>query len=55
MELIPYLQYKNFDYLVINDDFDHAVMDLKAIIRSHRLNREYQQQKHADLIAHLLQ
>jgi guanylate kinase len=30
-------QWKSYDYLVINDDLEHAAQDLTALIRSHRL------------------
>lgn len=43
-----------FDYLVVNDDFDTALADLEAIVRSRRLTRERQSERHADLIASLL-
>lgn len=44
-----------FDYLVINDDFDHALLDLKAIIKSKRLELEVQMKRHSKLLADLLQ
>ncbi len=43
-----------FDYLVVNDDFDTALADLTAIIRSLRLGRGYQQNQYAPLLAELL-
>jgi len=46
--------YVEFDYLVINDDFDEARDNLAAIIRGNRMLHEHQQQKHADLLARLL-
>lgn len=46
--------YQEFDYLVINDDFDTALADLEAIMRSRRLARESQRRRHAALIASLL-
>lgn len=30
-------QWKSYDYLVINDDLEHAAHDLTALIRTHRL------------------
>lgn len=30
---------KDYDYLVVNDDFDQAATDLRAIVRTHRLRR----------------
>ena len=46
--------YVEFDYLVINDDFDEARENLTAIIRGNRMLHAHQQQKHADLLARLL-
>jgi guanylate kinase len=46
--------YVEFDYLIINDDFDEARDNLAAIIRGNRMLHEHQQQKHADLLARLL-
>jgi guanylate kinase len=46
--------YVEFDYLVINDDFDEARDNLAAIIRGNRMLHEHQQKKHADLLARLL-
>ena len=46
--------YVEFDYLIINDDFDEAREDLAAIIKGNRMLHEHQQQKHADLLAQLL-
>ena len=34
--------YDEFDYVVINDDFDDALADLRCIIRARRLRREGQ-------------
>lgn len=46
--------YVEFDYLIINDDFDEATDDLAAIIKGNRMLHEHQQQKHEDLLAQLL-
>ena len=46
--------YVEFDYLIINDDFDEAREDLAAVIKGNRMLHEHQQQKHADLLAQLL-
>ena len=46
--------YAEYDYLVINDDFDEARENLAAIITGNRMLLEYQQQKHADLLTELL-
>jgi guanylate kinase len=44
-----------FDYLVINDDFDHALNDLKAIITAKRLECRVQRKRHSKLLEDLLQ
>jgi guanylate kinase len=46
--------YAEFEYLVINDDFDEARDHLAAIIMSERMLFEHQQHKHADLLKELL-
>ncbi|HSC85125.1 MAG TPA: guanylate kinase [Pseudomonas sp.] len=46
--------YVEYDYLVINDDFSHALSDLKAIFRANKLLQEAQQQRHAGLLSELL-
>ncbi len=46
--------YVEFDYLIINDDFDQARDNLAAIIKGNRMLHEQQQQKHAELLAQLL-
>ncbi len=43
-----------FDYLVINDDFDTALAQLRAIIRCTRLNRVHPQNQDAQMLAQLL-
>lgn len=40
-----------FDYWVVNDDLAHAISDLQAIIRAHRLIRQKQQLRQAKLLA----
>ena len=46
--------YAEFDYLVINDDFEAAVAQLSTIFVSNRLLMEGQQQRHTKLLASLL-
>lgn len=46
--------YDEYDYLVINDDFQLALTDLRSIISSERLRLARQQQAHAELVAELL-
>ena len=38
-----------FDYIIVNDDFDHALLDLVAITRSVRLEAARQLNRHAAL------
>lgn len=42
-----------FDYLVVNDNFDVALADLLAIVRSQRLRMPVQQARHGDLLSAL--
>ncbi|MFO7528039.1 MAG: guanylate kinase [Marinobacter sp.] len=42
-----------FDYLVVNDDFQVALADLLAIVRSQRLRMQAQQVRHRGLLAGL--
>jgi guanylate kinase len=46
--------YDEFDYLVLNDDFDSALADLQAIIRSRQLRTSAQVVKLKDLLTSLL-
>ena len=46
--------YVDYDYLIINDDFDHALDDLKAIFRANQLHQKRQQQRIGKLLAELL-
>lgn len=45
--------YAEFDYIVINDQFEDALNDLETIIKAQRLSRQYQEKRHADLIEKL--
>jgi guanylate kinase len=47
--------YVEADYVVINDDFNAALADLKAIVRASRLRVEAQSVKQAALIQGLIQ
>ncbi|MDP2091740.1 MAG: guanylate kinase, partial [Pseudohongiella sp.] len=42
------------DYLVINDNFDSALEDLRAIVRAARLERSHQLDNRGELLASLL-
>lgn len=46
--------YVEYDYLVINDDFAHALDDLKAVFRANQLRQRRQQQRHVTLLEALL-
>ncbi len=46
--------YVEYDYLLINDDFAHALSDLKAIFRANQLLQGPQQQRHGGLLNELL-
>ena len=46
--------YGEFDYLVVNDELDAALYELRAIVTSHRLRREVQGRRQAGRLAELL-
>jgi len=46
--------YEEFDYLVVNDDLDAALHELRAIVTSHRLRRDAQVRRQAGRLAELL-
>jgi len=46
--------YAEYDYLIVNDDFDAALSDLKTILRAERLRMCRQKQRHDALITKLL-
>ncbi|WP_217477480.1 guanylate kinase [Stutzerimonas stutzeri] len=46
--------YVEYDYLVINDDFAHALIDLQAIFRANQLLQASQQQRFRSLLNELL-
>ncbi len=46
--------YVNFDYVIINDDFNKALHELEAVITANRLVMTQQAQRHRDLITQLL-
>jgi len=46
--------YGEYDYVVINDEFNVALEDLKAIFRSNLLTQTHQQQRFSQLLAQLL-
>ncbi|MDD2111135.1 MULTISPECIES: guanylate kinase [Pseudomonas] len=48
------VHYDEYDYVIINDDFDVALEDLKAVFRSNRLVLKKQQQRNSGLLKELL-
>jgi len=46
--------YAEYDYLIVNDNFDTALSDLKIIIRAERLRMSRQKMRHDALISKLL-
>ncbi len=52
--VIEISHYPEFDYLVVNDNFEQALLELKSVILSHRLTSSRQQSKLSTLLAQLL-
>ena len=46
--------YPEFDYLIVNDNFEHAAVELRAIVIANRLKIERQINKQAKLLSFLL-
>ena len=46
--------YAEYDYLIINDVFAEALLDLGSIVRAMRLRRRQQGDRHSELLARLL-
>lgn len=46
--------YHEYDFLVINDQFDEALSDLCAIFKSNRLKTDVQRDEHKEIISELL-
>lgn len=46
--------YDEFDFVIVNEHFDAAAAELRAIFVAHRLRRPVQAQRHAGLIRELL-
>lgn len=46
--------YDEFDYVIVNEHFDAAAAELRAIFVAHRLRRQAQAERHAGLIRDLL-
>ncbi|MDR9826570.1 guanylate kinase [Vibrio sp. FNV 38] len=46
--------YNEYDYVIVNDDFDNALIDFKAIIRAERLKHDKQASKYKGMLTALL-
>ncbi len=46
--------YDEYDYMIVNDDFDASLMDFKAIIRAERLKQDKQATKYSGMLNALL-
>ncbi|ASU21211.1 guanylate kinase [Vibrio qinghaiensis] len=46
--------YTEYDYVIINDDFDVALMDFRAILRAERLKQDKQAAKYSSMLNALL-
>ncbi|OOF41197.1 guanylate kinase [Rodentibacter mrazii] len=46
--------YDEYDYIIINDNFEQALADLQSILSAERLTKDYQQVENAVLIHQLL-
>ena len=46
--------YDEYDFLVINDDFDTALNELRTLFLAHRMRRDHQAIRHAALIRDIL-
>ena len=49
------MHYPEYQYIIVNDDFEKALADLQAIVRSARLQLQQQQEKYAELLKQLTQ
>lgn len=45
--------YAEFDYIIVNDDFDQALLDLRTIVNNQRLKQSQQALKHQKLFEEL--
>ncbi len=46
--------YQEFDYIIVNDDFEQALTDLTTVVNNQRLKRSQQACQHQSLFAELL-
>ncbi len=49
------MHFDEYDYLIVNDSFEHAVEELQALLLAQRLRQPAQRQRHAALLRELLQ
>jgi guanylate kinase len=47
--------YAEFDFLIVNDDFESAVREMQSIFLASRLRIDVQAERHSELIRALLQ
>ena len=47
--------YDEYDYLIVNEHFSEALVDLQTVFRAQRLRRSAQRMRYDDLIANLLE
>jgi len=46
--------YENYDYLIVNDDFDKALLELQSIIHSLRLETTIQKEQQKNILNELI-
>ena len=46
--------YDEYDYVIVNNNFEQALADFQSILQAERLTKAYQQTENADLIQQLL-
>lgn len=46
--------FNEYDYLIVNEDFDVALMDIKAIVRAERMKQDKQASKYHDMLDRLV-
>jgi guanylate kinase len=46
--------YHEYEFVIVNDDFERALQDLRAIILAERLKLKHQRLRHAVLIDELI-
>lgn len=46
--------FNEYDYVIVNDDFDVALIDIKAIVRAERMKQDKQASRYHDMLDRLL-